>query len=168
MAKAVVALGSNLPGAFPSSELLLAAAARALTAAGVSVVRASSVWRSAAWPDPGAPEFLNAVVLAETELDPAGVLAALLSVERAFGRERGQVNAARTLDLDLIDHDGAVLDGAGLTLPHPRAHQRRFVLGPLAEVAPEWRHPVLDRTAIDLFGEAAVGRDASPVGRGSI
>lgn len=164
----MVALGSNLPGRFASSEALLQAALEALGAGGLKVVRASSIWRSAAWPDPGAPEFRNQVVAVETKASPAEAMAILLGIERAFGRERAAPNAARTLDLDLIDHEGAVsdgvvLDGADLTLPHPRAHERRFVMGPLAEIDPAWRHPVLGRTAEELAGAAEVGRDARPL-----
>ena len=163
MAKAVVALGSNLPGRFGSSEHLLEAALLALTDAGLRVTQASSVWRSAAWPDASAPEFSNSVAMLDTRLDPFEVMATLLEMERRFGRERTNTNAPRTLDLDLIDHDGRVLDGPLLVLPHPRAHERRFVMGPLAEIAPGWRHPVLGRDAAALAKEARIGRDARPV-----
>ncbi len=134
-----------------------------LPAAGLNVLQRSSWWRSAAWPDPEGPEYRNGVALVEADRPPLETLQALLSIERAFGRVRGEPNAARTLDLDLIAHGRVVLDTPELTLPHPRAHQRRFVMGPLAEIAPGWRHPVLGRTAADLAREAAIGLDAQPV-----
>jgi len=67
---------------------------------------------------------------------------------------------ARTLDLDLIAYQDQVIDTVEIVLPHPRAHERGFVMGPLAEIAPEWVHPVLKRTAADLYGAVTVGRDA--------
>ena len=90
---------------------------------------------------------------------------AALALEASFGRSRSTQNAPRTLDIDLIAHGREVLDAAGLTLPHPRAHERRFVMGPLAEIAPEWVHPMLGRTAEELAVSASVGADAQPVAR---
>ena len=159
----VVALGSNLAGAHGSCEALLEAALARFPDHGLRVVARSGWWRSAAWPDPSAPGFVNGVALVETDLSPAETLAALHALERAFGRARGEANAPRTLDLDLIAHGRAVLTGAGLTLPHPRAHERLFVMGPLAEVAPDWRHPVLGETAATLSANATVGEDAAPL-----
>src|SRR5215469_13405414 len=159
---AVIALGGNLPGAYPSMALALAAAAGRLPEAGFTVLAISRWWRSAAWPDPADPPFLNGVVLATTDLEPDQALRALHRIEAAFGRDRKAPNAPRTLDLDLIALGRAVLKGPPLTLPHPRAAERLFVMGPLAEVAPEWRHPVLGRTAAELAAEAAVGCDAEP------
>ena len=89
---------------------------------------------------------------------------ALLRVEAAFGRERGAANDPRTLDLDLIAYGRTVVDEPGLTLPHPRAHERRFVMGPLSEVAPDWIHPELGGTAAALAATAAIGSDAEPLG----
>lgn len=163
MAKAVVALGSNLPGRFPSSEAILKAALEMFHEMGLTVQARSSVWRSAAWPDANAPAFLNMAAVVATQLAPSAVMAALLELERRFGRSRVEANAPRTLDLDLVDHDGAVLEQPGLALPHPRAHERLFVLGPLAEIAPGWRHPVLGRTATELAAVASVGIDARPL-----
>ncbi len=88
---------------------------------------------------------------------------ALLRVEAAFGRRRGAPNAPRTLDLDLIAHGRAVVDEPGLTLPHPRAHERRFVMGPLAEIAPGWSHPQTGKTAGALAVAASIGSDAAPM-----
>jgi len=87
----------------------------------------------------------------------------LLRVEASFGRRRNAANDPRTLDLDLIAYGRAVLNGPGLVLPHPRAHERRFVMGPLAEIAPGWTHPVLGATAEVLARDAAIGADAAPL-----
>jgi 2-amino-4-hydroxy-6-hydroxymethyldihydropteridine diphosphokinase len=129
------------------------------------VLARSSWWRSAAWPDPNEPEYRNGVAFVETTMPPMAVLEALSSIERAFDRKRIARNAPRTLDLDLIAYGREVLDTPGLTLPHPRAHRRRFVMGPIAEIAPEWVHPVLGRTAAALAASADVGVDAVPGAR---
>ena len=158
----LIALGSNLSGGFDSSKALLEAAVARLSAVGLRVVKRSSWWRSAAWPDPTAPDYLNGLAIVETGLRPAEVMVALAEIEREFGRERGERNAARTLDLDLIAYRRRVLDGPDLTLPHPRAAERLFVMGPLAEIVPDWRHPVLGETAAALARHATVGCDAAP------
>ena len=131
-------------------------------AVGLKILKRSSWWRSAAWPDPNGPEYRNGVALVEAAGGAEAILAALLKVESALGRARAEKNAARTLDLDLIAYGREVRAGPGLTLPHPRAHERRFVMGPLAEIAPEWRHPVLGLAAAELAATATVGTDASP------
>src|SRR3569833_163080 len=95
---AVIALGGNLPGVYPSMALALAAAAGSLPEAGFQVLRVSRWWRSAAWPDPSDPPFLNGVVLATTALEPEAALRALHGVETVFGRDRSAPNAPRTLD----------------------------------------------------------------------
>lgn len=151
-------------GDYPSLEALLEAAVERLAATGLSIVQRSGWWRSAAWPDPDAPPYLNGVVLVETALAPAAVLAAVRGVERAFGRRRAARNAARTLDLDLIAYGRRRIDEPALVVPHPRAHERLFVMGPLAEIAPAWRHPVLGLTAAELARAAPIGRDARPSG----
>ena len=156
-----VAMGSNLPGAFPSVEALLEEATRRLGHYGLPVVRRSSLWRSAAWPDASAPPYLNAVALVETVLPPAEALRSLHAMEREFGRVRDAPNAPRTLDLDLVAYGALVSEPPGPAIPHPRAHERRFVMGPLAEIAPGWAHPVTGLTAAQLAASAPVGRDAA-------
>ena len=159
-----VALGSNLNGLYDSIEALLEDALDHLEDYGLPVARRSSLWRSAAWPDPAEPPYLNAVALVDTLLPPAKALRALHALERAFGRVRDRANAPRTLDLDLIAYGTFVGTVPPLVVPHPRAHERRFVMGPLAEIAPHWRHPVLGRTAGELAEEAPVGQDAASLG----
>ena len=156
----VIALGSNLAGAHGACEALLDATLATFPAHGLTVTARSGWWRSAAWPDPAAPAYTNGVALVATGLTPRETLDALHAIERAFGRERHEPNAARTLDLDLIAHGRLILDEPGLNLPHPRAHERLFVMGPLAEIAPDWRHPVSGDMARDLAVRASVGADA--------
>ncbi|HKR89517.1 MAG TPA: 2-amino-4-hydroxy-6-hydroxymethyldihydropteridine diphosphokinase [Phenylobacterium sp.] len=161
----VVALGGNLAGGYGSSEALLEAALAALPAAGLAVLARSGWWRSAAWPDPTGPEYRNGVAIVAAPAGPEATLQALLTVEASFNRRRGERNAPRTLDLDLIAYGRVVMDTPDLTLPHPRAHERLFVMGPLAQIAPDWIHPVLGRTAVELAATASIGRDARPATR---
>ena len=158
----IVALGCNDKGPWRDCREALEAALARFRAEGIDVLRRSSWWRSAAWPDPADPPFLNGVVIVRTDHDPHALMAALGRIEEAFGRRRGLRNAPRTLDLDLIACGRLSGDLEGLILPHPRAAERKFVMGPLAEIAPDWVHPG-GGTAKQLAGQATVGRDAAPV-----
>ncbi len=127
-----IGLGANLGDA----RVALAAAWQALGALpSTRAVALSSLYRSAPI-DSSGPDYLNAVGRLETALDPLTLLDALQAIEAAHGRERPYRNAPRTLDLDLLLHGGRVLDTPRLVLPHPRAHERAFVLQPWAELAP--------------------------------
>jgi 2-amino-4-hydroxy-6-hydroxymethyldihydropteridine diphosphokinase len=146
----LIALGANLPShAGPPAATLRAALAR-LESLGMKIVQLSSFYETPSWPDPGQPAFTNAVAAVETALQPVELLALLHGVETAFGRMRSAPNAPRPLDIDLLDHDGLVMTG-DLTLPHPRMTMRAFVLAPLAEAAPGWRHPVTGQGAAELL-----------------
>jgi 2-amino-4-hydroxy-6-hydroxymethyldihydropteridine diphosphokinase len=94
-------------------------------------------------PPSGQPDYVNGLVRLEGTADPAGLLARLHAIEARAGRVRGPANAARPLDLDIIELNGLVRDAPDPVLPHPRAHLRGFVLGPLRDVAPDWVHPLL-------------------------
>jgi 2-amino-4-hydroxy-6-hydroxymethyldihydropteridine diphosphokinase len=154
----LIALGANLPSlAGPPAATLEAATAR-LEELGVKILARSSFYETPAWPDPGQPAFVNAVAVLTTALQPVELLALLHGVETAFGRMRSAPNAARSLDIDLLDYDGRIITD-GLTLPHPRLTERSFVLAPLAEAAPGWRHPVTGQGAGELLAGLA-DRDA--------
>ncbi|RTT41015.1 2-amino-4-hydroxy-6-hydroxymethyldihydropteridine diphosphokinase [Pseudomonas aeruginosa] len=159
----IVAVGSNLGGAYASREELIEAALEALEKRGLHILTRSRAWRSVAWPDPTHPEFRNVLAVVETSLSAMDILAILQEVERQFGRVRQQPNGPRTLDLDLIAVGETVMATDALTLPHPRAYNRRFVMGPLAEIAPNWLHPQRQKTALELAATATVGVDATPI-----
>ncbi len=110
---------------------------------GLSRVVRSRWYSSAPVPPSGQPRYINGAVRASCIWPPERLLTALQTIEQAAGRRRSVPDAARTLDLDVIDHGGLVQPGPVLILPHPRAHLRRFVLRPLRDVAPDWRHPAL-------------------------
>jgi 2-amino-4-hydroxy-6-hydroxymethyldihydropteridine diphosphokinase len=97
------------------------------------------------------PSFLNAVIALDTALAPADLMNGLLGIERDLGRARSFPNAPRTLDLDLLMVDDVILDTPELTLPHPRLHERAFVLVPLAEIAPEFVHPGFGKSVPEIL-----------------
>ncbi|MCX7894076.1 MAG: 2-amino-4-hydroxy-6-hydroxymethyldihydropteridine diphosphokinase [Burkholderiales bacterium] len=138
MARAFVGLGANLGD--PARQI-----AQALDAIGrlpgTRVVRSSSLYRTAPVGYAAQPDFLNAVAEIETGLAPRALLAALQKIEADAGRERAYRNAPRLLDLDLLLYDGSAVREPGLELPHPRMHERAFVLAPLVEIAPHAEIP---------------------------
>lgn len=138
MATVAIALGSNLGDRLPTLRL----AGQQLDAI-VHPLRWSSIYETepVGYQDQG--RFLNAVVVGLTELSPLALLHELQRIEHALGRERPFPNAPRTIDLDLLLYDDLVLQQPDLTLPHPRLHERFFVLVPLAELAPDICHPLL-------------------------
>ncbi|GJL84970.1 MAG: 7,8-dihydro-6-hydroxymethylpterin-pyrophosphokina se [Micavibrio sp.] len=146
-----VGLGANLPSRFGSPEQTLEAAKLALDRAGVTVVASSHTWRSAPVPVSDDPWYCNAVVAVETDKAPRQVLEALLAIEDDFGRQRSTLNAPRLIDLDLLAYDDEAIGETAFVLPHPRMHERAFVLLPLREITPGWRHPVLDKTIDELI-----------------
>lgn len=162
-AAVIVALGCNDKGVWASCDDALEAALARFRSEGIDIVARSSWWRSLAWPDPQDPPFLNGVVIVRTEHDPHELMATMGRIEDVFGRQRSTRNAPRTLDLDLIAYGRLSGDLDGLILPHPRAADRLFVMGPIAEIAPDWVHPVNGQAATDLAQTASVGRDARPV-----
>jgi len=146
----LLGLGANLDSPAGPPAITIVSSLGAMAAQRIRVLKVSPFYRTPAWPNPSDPPYVNAVVLVQTPLGPAGLLAALHAIEAAFGRERIRPNAPRTLDLDLIDYDGRVEAGPPV-LPHPRAESRVFVLKPLADVAPRWVHPVSHKSVAALL-----------------
>ena len=157
MAEALIALGGNIGDV---RTILARAIATLCDGRVVRLIARSADYRTPPWGVTDQPPFVNCAVVANTELSPQALLARAQSVERAFGRDRvrEQRFGPRTLDIDLIDYDGVTRDTPELTLPHPRALERGFVLVPLAEIAPDRRIAgmriadalaLLDRTGIE-------------------
>ncbi len=148
-AQAIIGLGANIGD--PPAQLRDALAALAATPAIGSLV-ASSLYRTPPWGPVPQPSFVNAVALVETTLGPRALLQRLLEIERAAGRVRDMRWGPRRLDLDLLAYGDQTIDEPGLSVPHPRLHERAFVLLPLAEIAPGLVLPGRGRVADLLAG----------------
>jgi len=153
-------LGSNMTTPQLSTpEELLEESIKSMETRGITVSGRSSWFRSAPVPVSDQPWFVNGVAKLVTDLSPWRLLALLHDVEAEYGRLRSVPNASRTLDLDLLAYDDLIVDGTdGLVLPHPRLAERAFVLQPLAQLAPEWRHPVSGLTAGEMLAGLPPGQ----------
>lgn len=170
----LIAIGANLPGPFGAPLAACGAAARALgSLPGLRLAALSRCYESAPDPPSAQPPYINGVARLEGAAEPAVLLAELQKIEAQGGRRRSVPNAARSLDLDIIDLNGLVRDAPDPVLPHPRAHLRLFVLLPLRDVAPDWVHPrlqiglasllaALPRRGIRRLGEGLLDFSATP------
>lgn len=123
---------------------------------GISVIRSSSIYKTAPVGYDAQPDFYNMVVKAETRFSPEEVLNILHTIERALGRVRDKnslPSGPRTIDLDLLFFNDQIINKEELRVPHPRAHERRFVLVPMAEIAPDFLHTLLKKTMLELVQE---------------
>lgn len=150
----LISLGGNLG----KPEETLRAALKELAASHIRVAKLSPFYRAAPLPESTQPWFINAVAALETSMPPPRLMQLLFHIEQKFGRVREEKNAARMLDLDLLDYNGIILNESELTLPHPRMEARAFVLAPLRDIAPEWKHPVSDKTAAALLAGITGGQ----------
>jgi 2-amino-4-hydroxy-6-hydroxymethyldihydropteridine diphosphokinase len=147
----LIGLGANLPSDVGPPAATFKRALGELERHDVQIRHVSRFYETPAWPDPADPAFVNAVAVVQTRLQPVELLMVLHGVETALGRLRSAPNAPRTLDIDLLDYQGRVMTTPEIALPHPRMAARSFVLVPLHDVAPDWRHPVTGQGLPELL-----------------
>jgi 2-amino-4-hydroxy-6-hydroxymethyldihydropteridine diphosphokinase len=151
MKTAYLSLGSNLPDRATNLRRALAL----LTSPDLQIKRTSATYETEPQDLPHQPWFLNLVVEIETTLFPLQLLSRIQKIEKDLGRKRLVPKGPRTIDIDILLFGNFVIDSAKLTIPHPRMHLRRFVLEPLAELAPDLRHPITRRTIREILNETS-------------
>ncbi len=152
----IIALGANMPSMVGEPKETLNEAIQRMTAwPEFQSVRCSNWYQTKPVGPVEQADFANGVAVVETSIAPIDLLRKLLRLEQTFGRERSERWGPRTIDLDIIDYDGWVAEvnanGLHLNLPHPRLAERPFVLLPVAEIAPDWHHPILQLTATEML-----------------
>jgi len=155
----LIGIGSNLPSLAGPPVATCMKALMHLTSLGVEVVAHSPWYETAPVPVSDQPWFANGVIEVTTDRDPMELLGVLQAIEAEFGRVRSVKDAARTLDLDLLAYHDVISEDSRLILPHPRMQDRAFVLWPLRDLAPTWRHPVLGLTATEMADRLQPGQD---------
>lgn len=160
----LLGIGANLaPDGHGTPRAGCEAALDVLRDSGITITGQSRWFETAPVPISDQPWFVNAVIMAKTELDAAATLAVLHDTEARFGRKRRVRNEARVLDIDLLDFGGVVNDDAGLSLPHPRMDQRAFVLFPLRDLLPDWTHPVTGERVQDMIARLPADQTIRPL-----
>lgn len=147
----LIALGANLPSRFGTPSETIASALEALESHDLKIIKTSRIWLTAPVPVSDQPWFHNAVAAVETSLDAFELLSLLHKIETDFGRVRYERNEPRVLDLDLIAYGDDIIDRPSLIVPHPRMHERAFVLMPLQDIAAEWVHPISAKSLNEMI-----------------
>jgi len=150
----LLGIGANLPSeAHGPPRATCGAALDQLEKIGVSIIKRAPWYRSAPVPMSDQPWYVNGVVRIETASAAQQLMDLLLQAEARLGRQRGERNAPRIVDLDILAYGDQVIDADGLILPHPRMHERAFVITPLSDIEPGWRHPVSGKNASEILAE---------------
>jgi len=149
MHEVLLLLGSNLG----DRQSFLVRAIEEIEAGIAPITKASAIYETQSWGKTDAPDYLNQVVLLQTDLLPREVLGKILAIEKKLGRKREEKWGSRTIDLDILFYGGEIINEEGLHIPHPELHKRRFTLEPLSEIAPDLIHPVLNKNILQLKTE---------------
>ena len=148
-------LGSNLPSKYGDRFANINLAISYLERYGIKVIKKSSFYETPSYPNKEHPKFINVVILVETILPPTDLMSVLIFIEEKLERKRGKKNDPRTCDIDIIDYDGQILNlrynNLDLILPHKELTSRNFILFPLQEVSPMWKHPKTEEIINDLL-----------------
>jgi len=138
-------LGSNLPSKYGDRFTNINLAISFLEGYGIKVIKKSSFYETPSYPNNENPKFINAIILVETTLPPVDLMSVLIFIEKKLERKRGKKNDPRTCDIDIIDFNGQIMslmyNNLNLTLPHKELTTRNFILFPLQEISPTWKHP---------------------------
>lgn len=155
----LISLGANLPSSFGSPRESLKQAIQAIAKTGIRVLYQSPIYLTAPVPISDQPWYHNAVIGVSTDQSPEALIKTLQKIENDFGRVRTVRNAPRVIDLDIIAYHDVVQTNDDLIIPHPRLHERAFVLYPLRDIDPEWTHPSLKKTVAQMISELPSGQD---------
>ncbi|MDB5125376.1 MAG: 2-amino-4-hydroxy-6-hydroxymethyldihydropteridine pyrophosphokinae [Mucilaginibacter sp.] len=142
-------LGSNLG----DRQLFLKKAIDLIENDIADISKASSIYETQSWGKTDAPDYLNQVILLETSLSAQAILQKILNIEQLLGRQREEKWGSRTIDIDILFYGDSVINEPGLHIPHPELHNRRFTLEPIAEIAPDFKHPVLNKSILTIKNE---------------
>ena len=162
----LIGLGANLESKYGTPEQALRQCKILLNTHNTEVSSFSSIWKSAPVPISDQPWYYNAACQLKTQLQPLELYQMLAEIEQNTGRLREKRNEARVLDLDILAYNDVIMAG-NFILPHPRMHQRAFVLYPLQEIAPNWIHPVTNQNIPDMMKMLPAGQEIEKVGRAS-
>ena len=155
----LIGMGANLPSRYGAPEETLRACVSALQENNIKILDVSSVWKTAPVPISDQPWYSNAVCSVFFDGTAHDLLKTIERIENAFGRVRIEINAPRSLDLDILAFEGQHTQEDNLSVPHPRMHERAFVLYPLREVAPKWVHPIMNKSVDNLIEQLPKGQE---------
>ena len=140
-------LGSNMG----DSEQMLTVAINMIEKNIGKLTKSSSIYRTAAWGNEDQPDFLNQIIIISSSLSSSNILKEMFGIEKEMGRVRTTKNAARVIDIDMLFFNDEIIQTETLTVPHPQIQNRRFVLVPLAEISPDFQHPLLKKSSLELL-----------------